>query len=1492
VSDVADLVGKTAAPFENAPPASAGTSGAVSQVVGGVLGVVGAPAQIIDTAFAAFTSPIAAMFPAMPAVTLTGMHVGPPHGHTHPPSLIPPAVVPVPLPSLGTLVGAGSVTVLVGGMPAARAGDIGVSVTCGSLAPPFEVYTGSSNVFIGGARAARVMDITKHCNPTAVGAFDIVMGAAGAVAGAAGAISTGNPWAAIQAAADAATLALKALMGKDPGIPPGMGMIVGPPVPTVLIGGFPCPPVGQMAVGALLKAIKAAASKLRKSSSEANGSCGRAGEPVDVVTGANFTHFVDFVSGGAFEWRRHYTSARAREDGPLGRGWRHFFERSLQVRLHRATFTDWTGLRIEFPCFPFGEDVVRAEGRVLRRLARGHYRLSFRGQPDLEFAGGPSDRDLRLARLRTAVSEIVFEYDGLGRAIAATERALETGILRRFEMRYDPSGHLVQVLEIPAAPPGSAPEPIERVSYAYTADAELRRATDAMGGRWRYQYDAFHRLTLHSDPREYSFSYRYDTLGRCVETSGKDGLWRATIEYFPEKKFSRFTEGEGATWEIHYDGDGVITKIVDPYGGVKTRERDAEGRMAREVDSGGREILWLYDEDGAHYARQDRFGTLLAPEVEARPAPNPFAPRIPASASGRLLETGYWPPALGAFGCDESLFASVPPAAEAMARLCFTRRADGRDRGPATLVERDALGRRTKEVDAIGRTRTWRYDPTGNVIERSDRDGRAVNQRTASWNLLGELETSPGHAMRFEHSRLEYVTAVVDPAGNATGYDWDLKGRLVRVRRDGRVRDAYVYDAGDHFVEKRDGNGAVIFTNTIHENHFVNERRLASGGVQRFDYDARGRVTEASTDQHEVLLDQDFWGRRLRDVRDGAGIEHSYASAETGAQCSTTSTVFERFVSFVHRTANSAQLVDPAGRETWLLFRSDGVVIRVCPNGTTEILQYDGDGRLRARMTHGRQTGPRPSCWSDTYAYTAHGDLVQRDDSARGVTRFEVDEAHRLIAEITPAGERHPFWHDAADNLRLGWLEIGAGNRLVASTDERFAYDARDRLSERRRRDGRLVTYAYDSCDMLTRVDVSGTDVGTWSWSACYDGLGRRIATESREGRREFFWDGDRLAAEVLPGGGLRVYQYATPAALVPIGFVEYASREAGIGTGNSYFVFSDPSGMPLQIEDDQGQIVWWAQRVHPFGALEVRPGATIEYNLRWPGHYRDPATGLHYNRYRYYDPELGRYLQSDPLGYRGSPVNLYAYCRNPLVQIDVLGLHTSEDAGSEEATNQKQSTEEKQEEPPQKPPPEDPPPEPPRKPTLREATRAEADSHRNDPTETRPKVATGMETPNGDITTATSHKGPREAYHGLDGAEKTQAEYAEAAKNVERPANVPEKNDAEWRQQSGKCGEAQNMAGYERTNKELPPPGTKFDSANIGGPNSPTHGDPKPACPFCSYVQNKNGYTSDSGQTPYTTKEGAGPGAGSGGGASPGAGPSEGSPTGGSPTGGSTPEE
>ncbi|HVZ35056.1 MAG TPA: PAAR domain-containing protein, partial [Polyangiaceae bacterium] len=400
-----DVVNSTAAPFQNAPDPKKGVAGKVEQAVGMVTGVLGAPDKIIDTAFAAITAPVAAVFPSLPAITLSGLHIGSPHTHTHPPSFIPPAP-PVPLPSLGMMLGAGSVTVLIAGMPAARAGDIGLAITCGSLAPPFEVYTGSSNVFIGGARAARMGDITKHCNPTSSASLMEVALAAASIAAGAAAMSTGGGTAALaQAAADAAIMAVKALAGKDPGLPPGMGALIGPPVPNVLIGGFPCPGIGAMVTSAFKAGLKKGLGKLKNAvksklaARKANGCKADGTHPVYLVTGENFDEYTDFASAGLFTWRRHYTSARGNQDGPLGFGWRHIYQCRLERRLHRATFTDWQGLSTEFPRFELDASQTRSDGYVLHRLSRGHFRLTQRQDPALEFAGGEFDSVLALQRV-------------------------------------------------------------------------------------------------------------------------------------------------------------------------------------------------------------------------------------------------------------------------------------------------------------------------------------------------------------------------------------------------------------------------------------------------------------------------------------------------------------------------------------------------------------------------------------------------------------------------------------------------------------------------------------------------------------------------------------------------------------------------------------------------------------------------------------------------------------------------------------------------------------------------------------------------------------------------------------------------------------------------------------------------------------------------------------------------------------------------------------
>ena len=131
-----------------------------------------------------------------------------------------------------------------------------------------------------------------------------------------------------------------------------------------------------------------------------------------------------------------------------------------------------------------------------------------------------------------------------------------------------------------------------------------------------------------------------------------------------------------------------------------------------------------------------------------------------------------------------------------------------------------------------------------------------------------------------------------------------------------------------------------------------------------------------------------------------------------------------------------------------------------------------------------------------------------------------------------------------------------------------------------------------------------------------------------------------------------------------------------------------------------------------------------------------------------------------------------------------------------------------------------------------------------------------GMRTPDGETTTAGSFRGPAGA--GIEGAPQTQAAYARAAANVAPPPGLSPEEAARFPnpERSGNCGEAMNMAEYERENGELPPPGTEFNSAKVR-PASPAHGEEMAACPYCSYVGNEQGYDMSSGTSSYQTPDG-----------------------------------
>ena len=117
---------------------------------------------------------------------------------------------------------------------------------------------------------------------------------------------------------------------------------------------------------------------------------------------------------------------------------------------------------------------------------------------------------------------------------------------------------------------------------------------------------------------------------------------------------------------------------------------------------------------------------------------------------------------------------------------------------------------------------------------------------------------------------------------------------------------------------------------------------------------------------------------------------------------------------------------------------------------------------------------------------------------------------------------------------------------------------------------------------------------------------------------------------------------------------VEGAEGNSG-NEGGIFYYHNDHLGTPQVMTNESADIVWRANYT-PFGKADVMV-ETVTNNIRFPGQYYDQESGLHYNYFRDYDPELGRYIQSDPIGLAGG-INTYGYVGgNPINFIDPLGL-------------------------------------------------------------------------------------------------------------------------------------------------------------------------------------------------------------------------------------------
>ena len=271
----------------------------------------------------------------------------------------------------------------------------------------------------------------------------------------------------------------------------------------------------------------------------------------------------------------------------------------------------------------------------------------------------------------------------------------------------------------------------------------------------------------------------------------------------------------------------------------------------------------------------------------------------------------------------------------------------------------------------------------------------------------------------------------------------------------------------------------------------------------------------------------------------------------------------------------------------------------------------------------------------------------------RGAQNFGYDPLDRLTSVSHPLlATPQAFAYDAVGNRTTGGSVVNAGNQLTADATHSYQYDDNGNLTRKTLlATGNFTQYTYDAENRLTKVEdfVAGNPTAFATSTYRYDGLGRRIEKVAGGQTKRYVYDGEDILLEYDGSNVLQAWYTHGPTADEPIAITR---------GGQTYFYHADGLGTITDLTDSTGAIAK-AYAYDGYGNVLDAPGS-VEQPYAYTGRELDPESGLYYYRARYYDPNIGRFLQQDPIKLFGG-MNLYRYVRdNPTNGTDSSGLDPS----------------------------------------------------------------------------------------------------------------------------------------------------------------------------------------------------------------------------------------
>lgn len=1017
---------------------------------------------------------------------------------------------------------------------------------------------------------------------------------------------------------------------------------------------------------------------------------------------------------------RTYASGAADRDRGLGHGWSHSLGWEIQIARNHLSLIGADGTKSDMPV-PAADEVVRLDAGLLDRvegvyrlretdgptrwfteIVRGTDVFQLTRVADAYGNAIELQHDARTGRLERIIDsvarEIVVERAPSGRISGFAVRNPHSKNSVRFQQyEYDDAGDLVRVQDATG------------VSHRYEyKDHHLVKETTPGGRSTHWVYDKHYRCTetwVERGPGT-DVILDKDVSKKLADGTPAKGVLHVKIsrdaeyiEVVNSRDAKRYIANENGKFDKAIFGGGAHTNKYDEYGrlvGYKdargsewTWERDRQGRVRKATNPLGEALVYGYDERGTLAAITNALGRTL--RYDSNPQGDVV---LAADDDGPIMQYEY--------DARGNVTRAILPdgAVTMMTYDAHSNRVTVREpNGGTRRIEYDFLGRVTRTFDELGvetkvgydvmgrlgavtypdgSTRSFAYDNDGNITRITYENGSSYTLQWGGYKEVHEVGRPDGTSARFRYDRECEMVRVINEKGEEHRFIRSPAGRVVEeITFDGR-RTAFKVDAGGEVVQTKSG----YQTTSIEYDPAgrIIGRNFDDEVVETFEYDAGGRLTKAANAKVACTFEYDGRGNMIRETQKYGTETHTIdRSFSVRGDATEIRTSLGHTRGLRYDVMGQATAITLDGVESNIAYDLTGAeTSRTLPDGARVLLGRDNLGFITDRrvfspsaaraiaagdLEGNTMAAPRATV---EQAYTRRNDgyLMRTRDRDRGTVELRYDPVNALVERIPSFARAELFKQDGAGSADDGkGARYAAGGRLVEHDGWELQYDKHNRLIQKRKLADRAKkwTYEWDAASNLARVvGPDGTEV-----SYVYDPLARRVAKRvkapnGRIAETRFVWSGDELVHELRRRAEKRgdpVVEERTYAN-VPKTYGLFAERRSNGASAVKdawRFALLDERYVPEIFVDASGSVVEELS-LSAFGEPE-KPLADDSTNARFGGHWYDPETGLHYNRYRWFDPASGRYLTPEPLGMEGGPRPFTYANQSPYALFDPDGL-------------------------------------------------------------------------------------------------------------------------------------------------------------------------------------------------------------------------------------------